>query len=161
MTMPFGHVGIEHVSICFTAPHARGPLGSWSTWSPLLVDHHMLKLISIFSPLSSPTCRVGAHVPREGHRFDLALNQQSSTKVRACFAVYRALHAYAPLVHRARLPTSDDNLCRYNPYWNYAHTQFTRTAHLPEAHLERFHRLPGAPAPWPRHPFVVECMRVF
>jgi hypothetical protein len=37
MTMPFGYVGIEHVSIRFTAAHARVPLGSWSTWSPRLV----------------------------------------------------------------------------------------------------------------------------
>jgi hypothetical protein len=32
----------------------------------------------------------------------------------ACFAVHRALHAHTPLlVRRARLPTSDDNLCRH------------------------------------------------
>jgi hypothetical protein len=37
MTRPFGYVGIEHVSFRFTAPHARTPLNSWSTWSPRLV----------------------------------------------------------------------------------------------------------------------------
>jgi len=36
-TVPFGHVGIEHVSIRFTDPHARAPLGSWRVRSPRLV----------------------------------------------------------------------------------------------------------------------------
>jgi hypothetical protein len=37
MTMPFGYVEIEHVSIRLTAHHARALLGSWRTWSRRLV----------------------------------------------------------------------------------------------------------------------------
>jgi hypothetical protein len=62
MAMPFVYVGIEHVSIRFTSPHARAPLGSWSTWSPRLVivcwnSFHLLPPLRC-----TPTCHVGMYL---------------------------------------------------------------------------------------------------
>jgi hypothetical protein len=45
MTMPFGYVGIEQVSVRFTAPHARDPLGSSSM-------HGRQHGVSVVTPLS-------------------------------------------------------------------------------------------------------------
>ena len=148
--MPFGHVGIEHVSICFTAPHARGPLGSWSTWSPLLI---------IFSPLSSPplaasACTAGRTPLRPGAQ-PAVINQGQS--LLCCVSRPSCLYSSWFIARGCQHPTTISVAIIHR---NYAHTQFTWTTHLPEAHLEGFHRLPGAPVPWPHHPFVVECMRV-
>jgi hypothetical protein len=50
MAMPSRYVGIEHVSIRLTAPHARAPLGSWSTRSS-----HFSEIVETHSsPLRSP-----------------------------------------------------------------------------------------------------------
>ena len=79
MTMPFGYVGIEHVSIRFTVHHARAPLGSWSTWSPRLVKTHF-----IFSSLASARRHVPTTLQPDAQP---AVNQGQS----ACFDVRRAL----------------------------------------------------------------------
>jgi hypothetical protein len=99
-------------------------------------------------------------VPMEGHRFDPTLNQQSSTKVRACFAVHRTLHARAPL-GSSRAPA---NIRQQSLSPSLIHMLSTRHAHgrlcfppFYAADLEL--PLPGAPVPWPHHPFVVGCMR--
>ena len=52
MTMPFGHVGIEHVSIRFIAHHARAPLDSCRVRSPRLSSH--VKTHFLLPPSSLP-----------------------------------------------------------------------------------------------------------
>jgi hypothetical protein len=67
------------------------PLGRHPLWSSLVETHFNLQSISsALHPPPLASCR-------EGHRFDPALNQQSTTKVRA-LALLRALHARDPFV---------------------------------------------------------------
>jgi hypothetical protein len=100
MTMPFVYVGIEHVSIRFTAPHARAPLGSWSTsprlghpaWSSLVETHFIFSPLRCTPPLANK-CTAGRTPLRPGAQ--PAVNNQGQS---ACFDVHRALHARDPLV---------------------------------------------------------------
>jgi hypothetical protein len=63
-------------------------------WSSHVDTHFNL----LFSALHPPTClHMYSGKDTRLQCFDPALNQQSPTEVRACFAVYRVLHARAPL----------------------------------------------------------------
>jgi hypothetical protein len=79
MTMPFGYVGIEHVSICFTVPRARAPLRSWLTWSPHLhVENHFI----FFPPLlcaTPPTWHIGTYRGTLRPDAQLAVNKQGQS----------------------------------------------------------------------------------
>jgi hypothetical protein len=93
MTMPSRYVGIEHVSIRFTAPHARAPLGSWSTWSPRVVVTRCTSFPASLLPAvpppppPPPTCCAGRTPLRPGAQPAVNNSQGQS----ACFAVPRAL----------------------------------------------------------------------
>jgi hypothetical protein len=104
MAMPFGYVGIEHVSISFAAPYARAPLG---LWSKRVVTFPFGHTISFHFSRSTLTLRCTPHVgmymyrgtPREGHRFDPTFNQhrQQPRSELALPSLHFALHAHAPL----------------------------------------------------------------
>jgi hypothetical protein len=94
MTMPFGYVANGRLCKRFATRHAHAPLGWWRVWSARLVVTRRNSF-----PLR-PSSRAGnpphrAHVPREGHCVDPALNEQATTKVRT--RVCHPLHARAPL----------------------------------------------------------------
>jgi hypothetical protein len=57
MTMPFGYVGIERVSVRFTAPHARAPLGSSSM-------HGRQHGVSVVTPLGRDKLKLISSCPR-------------------------------------------------------------------------------------------------
>jgi hypothetical protein len=109
MAMPSRYVGIEHVSIRFTAPHARSPLGSRSTRLCLVITFHLLSQ----SPL----------LPRP-HHFDPALRQ--STKVRACF------------LSRPSCPWSSCFVV-YQHRISVAHRPLFRDVFVRDAHLDHGH----------------------
>ena len=77
------------------------------------LGRHSLKLISALHHLLHFNLLSSALHPQEGHRFDPALNQQPRSERLLCFAPFMPVIL---LFRRARLPTSDDNLCRHHPY---------------------------------------------
>jgi hypothetical protein len=101
----------------------------------------------IFSSLASAR----RHVLR-----DTSTRRSTSSQPRSELALL-CISPFIPvllLVRRARLPTSDDNLCRHHPY---PHTRVHAWRLLSYHHstdLERF-AVCGAPVPRPHHPFVV------
>jgi len=139
MTMPFGYVGIEHVSIRFTVHHARAPLGSWSTWSPRLVKTHF-----IFSSLASARRHVPTTLQPDAQP---AVNQGRSL---LCCASRPSYPCSSWFVVRA---------CQHRTTISVAitHTHIHSWRLLSYRHpadLERF-SFCGAPVPRPHHPFVV------
>jgi hypothetical protein len=106
MTMPFGYVGIEHVFIRFTAPHARAPRGrrGHPVWSSHAKTHFNL------SPPSPPNTRSRACMHRRKDT-NSTRRSNSSQQPRSELALLCIMPVQL-LFRRARLPTSDDNFCR-------------------------------------------------
>jgi hypothetical protein len=99
---------------CFHSFHRPScPCPSWFVVDVVnSLGRHSLKLISIFSALH-PTCHHGKDTVST--RRSTSSQQPRSGRL-LCFAPFMPVLL---LVRRARLPTSDDNLCRHHPY---AHT---------------------------------------
>jgi hypothetical protein len=135
---------LESCMFSFVSPplmHAPLLVRGRRSWSSHVETHFF------FSPLfSAPAMHVGM-CGTSSTRHSTSNQQPRSEPALICIAPFMPVLL---LVHRARLPRSDDNLCRQhrNPrytYSPYTHSLLAMLSFQYSADLEYFHRFPGAP----------------